>query len=65
VRDRGQSPDWFRCAAGVRVERIHGIDLIVGETEGAIPFPQQWTRGGVVQIVDRAGELRLRTVGRW
>jgi ribosomal protein S18 acetylase RimI-like enzyme len=56
---------WFRRAAGARVERVDGIELVVGETEGAIPFPSRRTRAAVARVVDRAGELRLRTLSCW
>ena len=56
---------WFRRAAGARVERIDRIELVVNGSEGAIPFPPQSTPSAVARAVDRAGELRLRTLSCW
>ncbi|MBV9941727.1 MAG: GNAT family N-acetyltransferase [Solirubrobacterales bacterium] len=56
---------WFRRAAGARVERIDGIELVVNGREGAIPFPTRPTRTAVAGVVERATELRLRTVSCW
>jgi ribosomal protein S18 acetylase RimI-like enzyme len=65
---------WFRRAAGARVERVDGIELVVNRGVGAIPFPARRTRAavahaveraGVARAVERAGELRLSTVSCW
>lgn len=56
---------WFRRAAGARVEQLDGIELVVNETEGAIPFPGRRTRAAVARVAERAGELSLRTVSCW
>jgi ribosomal protein S18 acetylase RimI-like enzyme len=56
---------WFRRAAGARVERIDGTELIVNGREGAIPFPARRTRTAVARALERVDELRLRTVSCW
>lgn len=56
---------WFRRAAGARVERVGGIELVVNGREGALPFPVKRTRAAVSEAVDRADELSLRTVSCW
>jgi ribosomal protein S18 acetylase RimI-like enzyme len=39
--------------------------LVVSGREGAIPFPTRRSRAAVAQVIDRVGELRLRTVSCW
>jgi ribosomal protein S18 acetylase RimI-like enzyme len=56
---------WFRRAAGARVERVGGVELVVNGAEAALPFPVRRTRPAVADALVRVDELALQTVSCW
>jgi len=56
---------WFRRAVGARVERVGENELVVHGRQGWIPFPARRSPEAIAQVVDRAGELKLRTLSCW
>jgi GNAT superfamily N-acetyltransferase len=56
---------WFRRAAGARVERVGGVELVVNGAEAALPFPVKRTRAAVADALVRVDELALQTVSCW